>query len=49
MSTVLARLAALGLTIAVAACATTSPPPDMTAPPAKAMDAKTQLENGKRM
>ncbi|MBM6594159.1 hypothetical protein [Microvirga pudoricolor] len=44
----LARILALGLTLAIAACATT-PPQTMTAPPAKPLDAKTQLESGRRM
>ena len=35
------------LTLALAACATT-PPPDLTPPPAKRLDAKTTLENGPR-
>ena len=46
--TALARILALGLTLAIAACATT-PPPAMTPPPAKPYDAKTQLESGRRM
>jgi hypothetical protein len=42
------RILALGLTLAIAACATT-PPPSMTPPPAKPLDAKTQLESGRKM
>ena len=49
MLTVISRLVVVGLVVAVAACATTPPAADLTAPPAKALDAKTQLENGKRM
>lgn len=50
MLTRLTRLVAVGLTLAIAACATTPPPAtDMTPPPRKALDAKTQLENGRRM
>jgi hypothetical protein len=42
-------LVALGLTLAIAACATTPPPAaDLTPPPRKAYDAKTQLESGRR-
>lgn len=45
----LTRIVALGLTLAIAACATTPPPAaDMTPPPRKALDAKTQLETGKK-
>ena len=35
------------LALALAACATT-PPPDLTPPPSKRLDAKTTLENGPR-
>jgi hypothetical protein len=48
MLTNLARLVALGLSLAIAACAATATP-DLTPPPRKATDAKTQLESGKRM
>ncbi|WP_210490087.1 hypothetical protein [Microvirga antarctica] len=48
MLTVLTRLAAVVLTVAVAACATTPPPADFSAPPRKQTDAKTQLESGRR-
>jgi hypothetical protein len=48
MLTRLTRLVAIGLTLAIAACATTPPPADLTPPPRKAYDAKTQLESGKR-
>ena len=41
MLTRLTRLVAIGLTLAIAACATTPPP-------RKAYDAKTQLESGKK-
>jgi hypothetical protein len=44
----LTRVVALGLTLAIAACATTPPAADLTPPPRKATDAKTQLESGKR-
>jgi hypothetical protein len=33
---------------ALTACATT-PPPSLTPPPAKKLDAKTQLESGRKM
>jgi hypothetical protein len=46
----LTRIVAVGLTLAIAACATTPPPAvDLTPPPRKAYDAKTQLESGRRM
>lgn len=49
MSINLARILAVGLTLAIAACATTPPPAaDLTPPPRKAHDAKTQLESGRR-
>jgi len=41
----LTRLVALGLTLAIAACAT-APAADLTPPPRKMTDAKTQLESG---
>jgi starvation-inducible outer membrane lipoprotein len=42
------RIALAGLlAFALAACATT-PPPDLTPPPAKRLDAKTTLESGPR-
>jgi hypothetical protein len=45
----LTRILAIGLTLAIAACATTPPPAvDLTPPPRKATDAKTQLESGRR-
>ncbi|WP_243368345.1 hypothetical protein [Microvirga solisilvae] len=44
---ILSRLVALGLTLAIAACATT-PAADFTPPPRKMTDAKTQLESGKK-
>jgi hypothetical protein len=48
MLTRLTRIVAVGLTLAIAACATTPPPAaDLTPPPRKAMDAKTQLESGR--
>ena len=40
-------LAALGLTLAIAACAT-APAADIQPPPMKQLDAKTQLESGRR-
>jgi hypothetical protein len=50
MPTRLSRILALGLVLALAACATTPPPPaDLTPPPPRATDAKTQLESGRRM
>ena len=46
---ILTRIVAVGLTLAIAACATTPPPAvDLTPPPARAADAKTQLESGRR-
>lgn len=44
---ILSRLAALGLTLTIAACAT-APAADLTPPPRKAADAKTQLESGRK-
>ena len=44
----LTRIVAVGLTLAVAACAA-APAVDLTPPPRKAYDAKTQLESGRRM
>jgi hypothetical protein len=43
----LLRPVALLLLFAVAACATQQPAPDLTPPPRKAADAKTQLESGR--
>ena len=40
-------LVAVGLTLALAACAT-APAADLTPPPMKPTDAKTQLESGRR-
>jgi hypothetical protein len=40
-------LVAVGLTLAIAACAT-APAADLTAPPMKQTDAKTQLESGRK-
>jgi hypothetical protein len=40
-------LLAVGLTLTIAACAT-APAADLTPPPVKQTDAKTQLESGKR-
>lgn len=49
MSIKLTRILAVGLTLAVAACATTPPPAvDVNPPPRKAMDTKTQLESGRK-
>jgi hypothetical protein len=45
----LTRIVAISLTLAVAACATTPPAADLTPPPRKPYDAKTQLESGRRM
>jgi hypothetical protein len=41
------RIVAVLLTLAVAACAT-APAADLAPPPPKQMDAKTQLESGRR-
>jgi hypothetical protein len=42
------RLACLALVAgSLAACATTPPPVDLTPPPKKKLDAKTQLETGR--
>ncbi len=42
----LTRILAVGLTLAIAACATTPPPAvDLTPPAPRAADAKTQLES----
>jgi hypothetical protein len=48
MSTFVRSLAALGLALSLAACAPPPPPPqaDLTPPPHKKLDAKTQLETG---
>lgn len=43
----LTRLIAVGLTLAIAACATQAAP-DLTPPARKANDAKTQLESGRK-
>ncbi|MCB8820980.1 hypothetical protein [Microvirga rosea] len=49
MSIKLTRILAVGVTLAIAACATTPPPVvDTNPPPRKAYDAKTQLESGRR-
>jgi hypothetical protein len=48
MSTFARSLDALGLAMSLAACATTPPPPEMTPPPKKCLDAKTQLETGRK-
>jgi hypothetical protein len=39
---------ALLLILALGACATQPPPPDLTPPPRKPADAKTQLESGRQ-
>jgi hypothetical protein len=50
MLTRVTRIVVVGLALAVAACATTPPPAaDLTPPPRKPYDAKTQLESGRRM
>lgn len=41
-------LAALLLAFALAACATAQPQPDLTPPAKKPLDAKTQLETGRK-
>ena len=41
------RIVAAVLTLAIAACAT-APAADLTPPPAKKLDAKTQLESGRK-
>jgi hypothetical protein len=48
MSTFVRSLVALGLALSLAACAPPPPPPqaDLTPPPHKKLDAKTQLETG---
>lgn len=44
----ISRISLAGLlALALAACATT-PPPDLTPPPAKRLDAKSTLESGRR-
>ncbi|MGO4705449.1 hypothetical protein AB4072_06690 [Microvirga sp. 2MCAF38] len=43
----LTRIVAVGLTLTIAACAATATP-DLTPPPRKTTDAKTQLESGKK-
>ncbi|QFU16636.1 hypothetical protein [Microvirga thermotolerans] len=49
MSIKLTRILVVGLTLAVAACATTPPPAaDLNPPPRKTADAKTQLESGRK-
>ncbi len=48
MSRVFRPLIALSLALAMAACAAPPPPqPDLTPPPRKPFDAKTQLESGR--
>jgi hypothetical protein len=50
MSTFVRSLVALGLALSLAACAPPPPPPqadDLTPPPHKRLDAKTQLETGR--
>lgn len=50
MLTRLTRIVVVGLALAVAACAATPPPAaDLTPPPRKPYDAKTQLESGRKM
>lgn len=48
MSTFVRSLVVLGLALSLAACAPPPPPPqaDLTPPPHKKLDAKTQLETG---
>ena len=48
MSTFVRSVLALGLALSLAACAPPPPPPqaDLTPPPHKKLDAKTQLETG---
>jgi hypothetical protein len=48
MSTFVRSILALGLALSLAACAPPPPPPqaDLTPPPHKKLDAKTQLETG---
>lgn len=41
-------LAALLLALSLAACASAQPQPDLTPPPKKPLDAKTQLETGRQ-
>jgi hypothetical protein len=48
MFTLVRSLVAIGLALSLAACAPPPPPPqaDLTPPPHKRLDAKTQLETG---
>ena len=47
MSTLVRSLVAIGLALSLAACAPPPPPQaDLTPPPHKKLDAKTQLETG---
>jgi len=48
MMTRVTRALAIGLALSLAACATTPPPADLTAPARKQADAKTQLESGRK-
>lgn len=48
MSTLIRSFIALGLALSLAACAASPPPPEMTPPPKKCIDAKSQLETGKK-
>lgn len=49
MSASVRSLIALGLVLSLAACtANPPPPPEMTPPPKKCLDAKTQLETGRK-
>jgi hypothetical protein len=48
MSTLIRSFIAIGIALSLAACAAAPPPPqaDLTPPPHKKLDAKTQLETG---
>lgn len=47
MSTLVRSIVAIGLALSLAACAAAPPPQaDLTPPPHKKLDAKTQLETG---
>jgi starvation-inducible outer membrane lipoprotein len=47
MSNGFRSLVALALALSLAACAAAPPPPQMTPPPQKPLDPKTQMETGR--